>query len=426
MKVDVLLGLQWGDEGKGKIVDVLTPQYDIIARFQGGPNAGHTLEFDGRKHVLHTIPSGIFREGKLNLIGNGVVIDPVIFKGEVAEVEEHGVDVRERMLISRKAHLILPTHRLLDAANEQDKGKNKIGSTLRGIGPTYMDKTGRNGLRVGDIFLPDFQERYDRLVSKHERMLGNFPDFKYDLTELESTWMSAIEWLRTMVVIDSEQWINDQLDSGKKVLAEGAQGTMLDIDFGTYPFVTSSTTTAAGACTGLGVAPTRIGEVIGIFKAYCTRVGSGPFPTELLDETGEALRKAGHEFGATTGRPRRCGWLDLPALKHACMLNGATQLCMMKADILDSFDEVKVCTEYDVAGECSENLPYLLEEGLVKPLFESRPGWLGAGQSGEGEPLPKSLLDYIKEIEDLTRTPIRIISMGPDRAQTHEFNKLAE
>lgn len=422
MKVDVLLGLQWGDEGKGKIVDVLTPQYDIIARFQGGPNAGHTLEFDGQKHVLHTIPSGVFREGKLNLIGNGVVIDPVIFQREVAEVSQHGVDVRERLLISRKAHLILPTHRLLDAANEQDKGKNKIGSTLRGIGPTYMDKTGRNGLRVGDIFLPDFQERYDRLVAKHERLLGNFPEFSYDLGEHEPAWFEAIEKLRSMQVIDSERWINDQLDAGKRVLAEGAQGTLLDIDFGTYPFVTSSTTTAAGACTGLGVAPTRIGEVIGIFKAYCTRVGSGPFPTELLDETGENLRKAGHEFGATTGRPRRCGWLDLPALKHACMLNGATQLCMMKADVLDSFNEVQVCTEYDVAGERSEHLPYLLEEGLVKPLFESRPGWPGAGQSGEGDTLPQSLLDYVKEIENLTRTPIRIVSMGPDRAQTHELN----
>ena len=425
MKVDVLLGLQWGDEGKGKIVDVLTPQYDIIARFQGGPNAGHTLEFDGQKHVLHTIPSGVFREGKLNLIGNGVVIDPVIFQREVAEVSQHGVDVRERLLISRKAHLILPTHRLLDAANEQDKGKNKIGSTLRGIGPTYMDKTGRNGLRVGDIFLPDFQERYDRLVAKHERLLGNFPEFSYDLGEHEPAWFEAIEKLRSMQVIDSEQWINDQLDAGKRVLAEGAQGTLLDIDFGTYPFVTSSTTTAAGACTGLGVAPTRIGEVIGIFKAYCTRVGSGPFPTELLDETGENLRKAGHEFGATTGRPRRCGWLDLPALKHACMLNGATQLCMMKADVLDSFNEVQVCTEYDVAGERSEHLPYLLEEGLVKPLFESRPGWPGAGQSGEGDTLPQSLLDYVKEIENLTRTPIRIVSMGPDRAQTHEFGNMA-
>ena len=421
MKVDVLLGLQWGDEGKGKIVDVLTPQYDIIARFQGGPNAGHTLEFDGRKHVLHTIPSGIFREGKLNLIGNGVVIDPVTLEREIGEVEEHGVDVESRLLISRKAHLILPTHRLLDAANEQEKGKDKIGSTLRGIGPTYMDKTGRNGLRVGDIFLPDFKERYDRLVNKHARLLSNFSGFSYDLSEHEPGWFAAIDRLRQIKVVDSEQWINDQLDAGQRVLAEGAQGTLLDIDFGTYPFVTSSTTTAAGACTGLGVAPTRIGEVIGIFKAYCTRVGSGPFPTELHDETGEALRAAGHEFGATTGRPRRCGWLDLPALKHACMLNGATQLCMMKADVLDAFDEVQVCTHYEMGGETSEHLPYLLEEGLVQPVFESRPGWPGAGQSGEGTELPASLHAYVKEIESLTKTRVSIVSMGPDRAQTHEL-----
>jgi adenylosuccinate synthase len=398
MKVDVLLGLQWGDEGKGKIVDVLTPQYDIIARFQGGPNAGHTLEFDGRKHVLHTIPSGIFREGKLNLIGNGVVIDPVTLQREIGEVEEHGVQVDARMLISRKAHLILPTHRLLDAANEQDKGKDKIGSTLRGIGPTYMDKTGRNGLRVGDIFLPDFKERYDRLVKKHARLLSNFSEFSYDLSEHEPAWFASIERLRQIPVVDSEQWINDQLDAGKRVLAEGAQGTLLDIDFGTYPFVTSSTTTAAGACTGLGVAPTRIGEVIGIFKAYCTRVGSGPFPTELHGDTGEALRKAGHEFGATTGRPRRCGWLDLPALKHACMLNGATQLCMMKADVLDSFEEVQVCTHYEVDGERSDHLPYLLEESLVNPIFEPREGWPGAGQSGSGTELPASLMNYVQEI----------------------------
>ena len=424
MKVDVLLGLQWGDEGKGKIVDVLTPQYDIIARFQGGPNAGHTLEFDGRKHVLHTIPSGIFREGKLNLIGNGVVIDPVTLQREIGEVEEHGVNVNGRLLISRKAHLILPTHRLLDAANEQEKGKDKIGSTLRGIGPTYMDKTGRNGLRVGDIFLPDFKARYDKLVQKHTRLLNNFSGFAYDLSEHEPAWFASIDRLRQIQVVDSEQWINDQLDAGQRVLAEGAQGTLLDIDFGTYPFVTSSTTTAAGACTGLGVAPTRIGEVIGIFKAYCTRVGSGPFPTELLDETGEALRAAGHEFGATTGRPRRCGWLDLPALKHACMLNGATQLCMMKADVLDAFDEVQVCTHYEVDGQTSEHLPYLLEEELVKPVFESRPGWPGAGQSGEGTELPASLHAYVQEIEALTKTRVSIVSMGPDRAQTHEFSQV--
>ena len=421
MKVDVLLGLQWGDEGKGKIVDVLTPKYDIIARFQGGPNAGHTLEFDGRKHVLHTIPSGIFRAGKLNLIGNGVVIDPVTLEREIGEVEEHGVIVNERLLISRKAHLILPTHRLLDAANEQEKGKDKIGSTLRGIGPTYMDKTGRNGLRVGDVFLPDFRARYDKLVQKHMRLLNNFGGFTFDLSEHEPAWFASIDRLRQIQVVDSEQWINDQLDDGQRVLAEGAQGTLLDIDFGTYPFVTSSTTTAAGACIGLGVAPTRIGEVIGIFKAYCTRVGSGPFPTELKDESGEVLRAAGHEFGATTGRPRRCGWLDLPALKHACMLNGATQLCMMKADVLDTFDEVKVCTHYEVDGETSKHLPYLLEESLVKPVFASRLGWPGAGQSGEGTELPPSLHSYVQEIEELTNTRMSIVSMGPDRAQTHVF-----
>ena len=350
-----------------------------------------------------------------------MVIDPVTLQREIGEVEEHGVRVDDRMLISRKAHLILPTHRLLDAANEQDKGKDKIGSTLRGIGPTYMDKTGRNGLRVGDIFLPDFKERYNRLVQKHARLLSNFSEFSYDLSEHEPAWFASIERLRQIPVVDSEQWINDQLDAGKRVLAEGAQGTLLDIDFGTYPFVTSSTTTAAGACTGLGVAPTRIGEVIGIFKAYCTRVGSGPFPTELHGETGEALRKAGHEFGATTGRPRRCGWLDLPALKHACMLNGATQLCMMKADVLDSFEQVQVCTHYEVDGERSDHLPYLLEESLVNPIFEPREGWPGAGQSGSGTELPASLMNYVQEIESLTKTRISIVSMGPDRAQTHEM-----
>ena len=421
MKVDVLLGLQWGDEGKGKIVDVLTPQYDIIARFQGGPNAGHTLIFDGKKHVLHTIPSGVFREGTQNVVGNGVVIDPVIFKREITQLLEAGVDPRPNLYISRRAHLIAPTHRLLDAASEQAKGKAKIGSTLKGIGPTYMDKTGRNGLRVGDLTSGKFEERYQALRTKHLGLLAQYPDFEYDLESVEAEWLAAAKELGQLQLIDTEHFLNEALDAGKRVLAEGAQGTMLDIDFGTYPFVTSSNTIAAGACNGLGVGPGRIGEVIGIFKAYCTRVGSGPFPTELLDETGENLRKAGHEFGATTGRPRRCGWLDLPALKHACMLNGATQLCMMKADVLDSFDEVRVCTEYDVAGERSEHLPYLLEEGLVRPLFESRPGWPGAGQSGEGDELPQSLLDYVKEIEDLTRTPIRIVSMGPDRAQTHEF-----
>ncbi|MFT6283306.1 MAG: adenylosuccinate synthase, partial [Salibacteraceae bacterium] len=346
MKVDVLLGLQWGDEGKGKIVDVLTPKYDIIARFQGGPNAGHTLEFNGIKHVLHTIPSGIFRDGVMNLIGNGVVIDPVIFQRELDKLEPFNIDYKSRLLISKKAHLILPTHRLLDAASEAAKGKDKIGSTLKGIGPTYMDKTGRNGLRVGDIYSPNFEEKYKALVEKHKQMLKRYEDFTYDLSELEGPWMAAIELLKELEAVDSEQYINDAIKAGKKVLAEGAQGTMLDIDFGTYPFVTSSNTVTAGTCTGLGVAPTKIGNVIGIFKAYCTRVGSGPFPTELEDEVGEKIRKEGSEFGATTGRPRRCGWVDLPQLKYAIMINGASELSMMKADVLDNFDTIRVCTHY--------------------------------------------------------------------------------
>jgi adenylosuccinate synthase len=328
MKVDVLLGLQWGDEGKGKIVDVITPNYDIIARFQGGPNAGHTLEFEGIKHVLHTIPSGIFREGVINLIGNGVVIDPVVFKKEMEKLEPFGFDIRARLVISKKAHLILPTHRLLDAASETAKGKNKIGSTLKGIGPTYMDKTGRNGLRVGDIFTPNFKDKYDALVEKHLGILKHHEGFTYDLAELEGPWMEGIETLRGLIAVDSEHYLNEALKSGKSVLAEGAQGTMLDIDFGTYPFVTSSNTVTAGTCTGLGIAPQKVGKVIGIFKAYCTRVGSGPFPTELLDEVGDAIRKEGHEFGSTTGRPRRCGWVDLPQLKYAIMINGVTELSL--------------------------------------------------------------------------------------------------
>lgn len=418
MKVDVLLGLQWGDEGKGKIVDVLTPQYDIIARFQGGPNAGHTLIFDGIKHVLHTIPSGIFHEEVMNVIGNGVVIDPVIFRKEVDELLALGVEVKPRLLISRKAHLILPTHRLLDAANEKEKGKKKIGSTLRGIGPTYMDKTGRNGLRVGDIFRPDFKERYDALVSKHRGLLAHF-DYDYDLGEFEPAWLEAIEFLRSMQVIDSEHWINEQLDAGKRVLAEGAQGALLDIDFGSYPFVTSSTTTSAGACTGLGIAPNRIGEVIGIFKAYCTRVGSGPFPSELHDETGDALRAAGHEFGATTGRPRRCGWLDIPALHYATMINGVTKLCMMKADVLGDFDTVPVCTHYDVDGEQTSRLPYNVDEGVLQPVTQDMLGWPG-DQTGirTVEELPSTLVDYMVYIEEKMGVPIDIVSLGPDRVQT--------
>ena len=350
MKLDVLLGLQWGDEGKGKIVDVLTPKYDIIARFQGGPNAGHTLEFEGIKHVLHTIPSGIFRDGVMNLVGNGVVIDPVIFQAELDKLEPFNIDYKARLVISKKAHLILPSHRLLDAASEASKGKDKIGSTLKGIGPTYMDKTGRNGLRVGDIYSPNFKAKYNALVEKHKSMLERYPDFKYDLSETEGAWMDSIERLRELTAVDSEHYINEAIKAGKSILAEGAQGTMLDIDFGTYPFVTSSNTVTAGTCTGLGVAPTRIGNVIGIFKAYCTRVGSGPFPTELEDAVGEKIRKEGFEFGATTGRPRRCGWVDIPALKYAIMINGASELSMMKADVLDNFESIRVCTHYMIDG----------------------------------------------------------------------------
>ncbi|MGB0979624.1 MAG: adenylosuccinate synthase, partial [Croceimicrobium sp.] len=358
MKVDVLLGLQWGDEGKGKIVDVLTRKYDIIARFQGGPNAGHTLEFDGIKHVLHTIPSGIFHKGIKNLIGNGVVIDPSIFCKELAALKEHKVDVKEALLISRKAHLILPTHRILDAASEAAKGKNKIGSTLKGIGPTYMDKTGRNGLRVGDIELEDFKERYDNLKAKHAQLLSHYEyDYETQLAELEPAWFEAIDQIRSLTLIDSEHYLHTALAEGKKVLAEGAQGSLLDIDFGSYPFVTSSTTTCAGSCTGLGIAPNRIERVFGIFKAYCTRVGSGPFPTELFDDDGKYLQEKGHEFGATTGRPRRCGWLDIPALKYAVAINGVTNLIMMKADVMSGFDTIKVCTKYRYKGAEIEHLP---------------------------------------------------------------------
>lgn len=419
MKVDVLLGLQWGDEGKGKIVDVLTPKYDIIARFQGGPNAGHTLEFEGVKHVLHTIPSGIFREGVINLIGNGVVIDPVIFREELRKLEPFNINLRDRLIISKKAHLILPTHRLLDAASEASKGKNKIGSTLKGIGPTYMDKTGRNGLRVGDIFSPNFKEKYDALVEKHKVMLDRYEGFTYDISELEPTWMEALESIRSLEAVDSEHYLNTALKSGKKVLAEGAQGTMLDIDFGTYPYVTSSNTVTAGTCTGLGIAPTRIGHVIGIFKAYCTRVGSGPFPTELEDETGESIRKEGHEFGATTGRPRRCGWIDLPALKYAIMINGVTELSMMKADVLSIFDEIKVCTHYVIDGKKYDYFPYDVNDLSVTPVYESLPGWnTDLTQLSDFEDAPKELKDYVVYLEQKLEVPITVVSVGPDRKQT--------
>jgi len=419
MKVDVLLGLQWGDEGKGKIVDVLTPKYDIIARFQGGPNAGHTLEFEGTKHVLHTIPSGIFREGVMNLIGNGVVIDPVIFQVELDKLKPFNIDISSRLIISKKAHLILPTHRLLDAASEAAKGKNKIGSTLKGIGPTYMDKTGRNGLRVGDIYSPNFQQKYNALVEKHKSMLERFPEFEYDLGEFEGPWMDAIEKLKELKAVDSEQYINDAIKSGKKVLAEGAQGTMLDIDFGTYPFVTSSNTVTAGTCTGLGVAPTRIGDVIGIFKAYCTRVGSGPFPTELEDEVGEKIRKEGFEFGATTGRPRRCGWIDLPALKYAIMINGVSELSMMKADVLDNFDTISVCTHYMIDGERFDYFPYDVTDMEVVPVYEEIKAWnCDTTKLSSFEDAPEELKAYVKYLEQKLEVPITVVSVGPDRTQT--------
>lgn len=419
MKVDVLLGLQWGDEGKGKIVDVLTPKYDIIARFQGGPNAGHTLEFNGIKHVLHTIPSGIFRPEVINIVGNGVVIDPVIFQKELEKLAPFNLNIKKSLLISKKAHLILPTHRLLDQASEAAKGNNKIGSTLKGIGPTYMDKTGRNGLRVGDIFMPNFKEKYDALVEKHIGILKHHEGFEYNLQELEGPWMEGIEVLKGLTAIDSEHYLNDAMKAGKKVLAEGAQGTMLDIDFGTYPFVTSSNTVTAGTCTGLGVAPTKIGSVIGIFKAYCTRVGGGPFPTELNDEVGEFIRQEGHEFGATTGRPRRCGWIDLPALKYAIMINGVTELSMMKADVLDKFETIKVCTHYIINGERMDYFPFDINDVEVTPVYEELKAWnTDLTKLTSFADAPKELKDYVKYLEQKLEVPVTVISVGPDRTQT--------
>ncbi len=419
MKVDVLLGLQWGDEGKGKIVDVLTPNYEIIARFQGGPNAGHTLEFEGIKHVLHTIPSGIFRKDALNLIGNGVVIDPVVFQKEIEKLAPFNLDLKKTLLISKKAHLIIPTHRLLDAASETSKGKNKIGSTLKGIGPTYMDKTGRNGLRIGDIFAPNFMEKYNILVGKHKGMLKHYEDFEYNLEALEAEFFVGIDLLKSLTCVDSEQFINDALKAGKRILAEGAQGTMLDIDFGTYPFVTSSNTVTAGTCTGLGVAPTKIGNVIGIFKAYCTRVGSGPFPTELLDEVGEQIRQEGREFGSTTGRPRRCGWVDLPAMKYAIMINGVTELSMMKADVLSCFEKIKVCTHYEINGEVVDYLPFDINDVEVKPIYEELEGWnCDLTQLQSFEEAPQALKDYVLYLEKALEVPITVVSVGPDRNQT--------
>ncbi len=420
MTVDLLLGLQWGDEGKGKIVDVLTKNFDIIARFQGGPNAGHTLEFDGIKHVLHTIPSGIFHPNAINIVGNGVVIDPIIFKKELDNLQKFNLDIKSKLLISRKAHLILPTHRLLDAASEASKGKAKIGSTLKGIGPAYMDKTGRNGMRVGDLEFSDWEERYRILANKHEAMISFYNvDIQYDLKELETEFYKAVEELKKLTFIDSEEYLFQAQREGKKILAEGAQGSMLDIDFGTYPYVTSSNTTAAGACTGLGIAPNKIGKVLGIFKAYSTRVGSGPFPTELFDEDGATMGRVGNEFGSTTGRPRRCGWLDLVALKYAVQVNGVTELIMMKADVLSGFEKIKVCTAYNYKGEKITHLPYNIEAEYVTPVYTEMKGWSNdlTTMTKDGE-LPKSLNDYIEFLEEQLEVPITIVSVGPDRTQT--------
>ncbi len=420
MRVDLLLGLQWGDEGKGKIVDVLTKNYDIIARFQGGPNAGHTLEFDGIKHVLHTIPSGIFHENSINLIGNGVVIDPVIFQKEIENLEPFNIDFKSKLCVSRKAHLILPTHRLLDAASELSKGKSKIGSTLKGIGPTYMDKTGRNGIRIGDIELDGWLEKYRKLANKHELLIKNLNvDLQYNLSELEYDFFNAIDKLKTIPFIDSENFIFNELDNNKTILAEGAQGSLLDIDFGTYPFVTSSNTTAAGACTGLGVPPNKIKDVFGIFKAYTTRVGSGPFPTELFDENGKKMAKIGNEFGATTGRPRRCGWLDLVALKYAVKVNGVTSLMMMKGDVLSGFKKIKVCTEYQYKGKSIKHFPFSVNNDELKPIYLEFKGWKeDISKLRNEDSLPKSFLEYVSFLEKELKVPISIISVGPDRTQT--------
>jgi len=418
--VDLLLGLQWGDEGKGKIVDVLTSNYDIIARFQGGPNAGHTLEFDGYKHVLHTIPSGIFHENAKNVVGNGVVIDPVIFAKELEKLAPYGMNLADKLLISRKAHLILPTHRLLDAASEAAKGSKKIGSTLKGIGPTYMDKTGRNGIRVGDLEFSDWKDRYRQLADKHLQMIENYHvTLDFDLDSLEKEFFAAVEVLTSLPLIDSEQYFAEAQKQGKKILAEGAQGSLLDIDFGTYPFVTSSNTTAAGACTGLGIAPNKIENVIGIFKAYATRVGSGPFPTELFDADGETLGRVGNEFGATTGRPRRCGWIDLVALKYAITINGVTELNMMKADVLSGFEQIKVCTHYEYNGEKIAHLPFDIDAKYVKPVYETLEGWqedlTGIKSASD---LPNALNNYIEYLEKHLEVPITVVSVGPDRTQT--------
>ncbi len=417
MKADVVLGLQWGDEGKGKIVDVLTPSYNIIARFQGGPNAGHSLHFGDTSHVLHTIPSGIFRDNTQNIIGSGVVIDPVIFAQEIGELEEVGVDVVSKLQLAKKAHLILPTHRILDAASEAAKGKGKIGSTLKGIGPTYMDKTGRNGLRVGDILSPEFIERYERLKAKHVEMLKAY-DFEYDLETYEKQWFEGVNSMRRFEIIECEHSVNRSLSEGKTILAEGAQGALLDIDFGSYPFVTSSNTICAGACTGLGIAPNRIGEVFGIFKAYCTRVGAGPFPTELFDTDGDRMCEIGREFGSTTGRKRRCGWLDLVALKYSVMINGVTKLIMMKGDVLNEFEEIKIATEYMVGGERTDEFPFETND-TIEPIYKTMKGWnQNINDIRSYDEFPVEFKDYVEFIEKSVGVPVSIISVGPDRAET--------
>lgn len=416
MKVDVLLGLQWGDEGKGKVVDVLTPQYEVVARFQGGPNAGHTLEFEGEKYILKSIPSGIFQDGKINIIGNGVVIDPALFKQEVEGLETSGHTLTDRLFISKKAHLILPTHRLLDAASEKAMGDARIGTTGRGIGPAYTDKVGRHGLRVGDLF-HNFEEKYRNAVLRHKELLDHY-QLEYDLPALEKPWFEGIEKMKEFTIIDSEHFINKHLAEGGSVLAEGAQGSMLDIDFGSYPFVTSSNTICAGACSGMGVAPGRIGEVYGIFKAYCTRVGSGPFPTELLDEEGQRLRDNGNEYGSVTGRPRRCGWIDLVALRYTIMLNGVTKLVMMKSDVLDSFETIKACVAYRVNGEETEDLPYDISDG-IEPVYIELPGWQTDMTKMQSEDeFPEEFNNYLTFLETELGVPITIVSLGPDRAQT--------
>ena len=417
-KVDVVLGLQWGDEGKGKVVDVLTPNYTVVARFQGGPNAGHSLHFGDKSFVLRTVPSGIFRDGSINVIGNGVVVDPVSLAEELKSIAAQGIPVEKKLLISKKAHIILPTHRMLDAASEAAKGKSKIGSTLRGIGPTYMDKTGRNGLRFGDVLAGDFIERYNRLKAKHVEMLSQYEGFEYDVTEYEKTWMEGIDYLRGFEFIDSEHTINKYIDEDVPILAEGAQGSLLDVDFGTYPFVTSSNTVCAGVCTGLGVAPTKIGDVYGIFKAYCTRVGSGPFPTELFDETGKELGRIGHEFGAVTGRPRRCGWLDLVALKYAVMVDGVTQLIMMKSDVMNDFDTIKVATAYRIGDEVVNHYPYEVNDS-IEPIYTEFKGWkCDICKVRRYEDFPEEFKQYVEFIERETGVPVKIISVGPDREET--------